>query len=382
MSRRIPSLLRRGGRALRVGRGGGGLVDLIDLATAGTFTRSTAAYYQTAADALALAAIDTRCVEDLGSAEGALVSLERSWTQLMGSPRQLSGGGWSATGGASVLTLDAGAGPDGSTLADRLQVTGGGGTSYGPFQSESVVSNAPYTGSSWGRAFSGTTDWQSLIFRTTSIGTTARTAGLTETWARHVMTNSGAGTTMYLVSSEGRILGSIPTVSTTGDTLTDFHNMVAGAYALRPVDVAGTLGADTLTFDSWDSRLQTAEWSTLVYPKWGTLDLESGDERWLLSFDGDQNGVRFRHDGTAPRVEVVDGGSVVMASDHIGTIAQNGEHRVTLDLPNARVTHNETGGAVGTAPDWGTPTNMRWGGVYGGGNELDGRTANPRTGAL
>lgn len=374
-------------RARARGVGAGGRIYLLDLVNGGTFTRSTASFYQTSASTVAEALADVRCIENVGNVEGALISLERQWTQIIDTPRDITGAGWSAKGVNASTTVDAGNGPDGSAVADRSDVTGGLSGSFSAFNTTAGVTTAiPYTASLWIRAFSGTSESQITWFRSTSVGQVDYRASIGETWGRRQLTDQGAGTSLSLIIHEGRVISGLGTIASSGDVLSDLHNVVQGAYAFRPVSLgAGSVVApDTLTFSAYDARLLTALWSTRIYPKWATTDLVSGDERWLYSWDGSNDGIRIRHDGTAPRVELLDGGVVVMNSAYIGTVEKNGEHRISFDLPNARIIHNDTGGPVGTTPAWGTPTNLRVGGIFGAlaaaGEELDGRMTAPYLG--
>jgi hypothetical protein len=384
-ARRRPGPQHGGARGIG---GGAPRVYLLD-PEGGSFTRNAITYAQTSAAAVAEVAVNTRAYEDLGTAEGRLISLEEQWTQLIQNPRDMAGTGWTAKGGSATYTANAGNGPDGSATADRNNFGSGGVNTYSQYQTVSGLTTlSPYTCSFWIRATSGTSAQQSTWFRSTSVGQRDYQASIGETWQRRQMTDVGAGTTLSLIVAEGRLISGLSTIVTASDVLSDLHNARAGRYALRSSAISnGVVAPDDLSYaeGEWDTRLATAEWSIYVYPKWATTDLVSGDERWILSYGGANDGVRFRHDGTGVKVEVVDGGSVVCASQYIGSIAKHGEHRITIDVPNGTVTHNDTSGAAGAALTLPTTGALRWGGIHGAaagsGKEVSARCARPFLGA-
>jgi len=381
-ARRIPALLRRGGRSPAVG---GGSTELLDLVAGGTFARAAVTYPQTSATTVVEVASGARAFEDLGAAEGSLLSLERQWTQLVANPRDILGSGWTAGSGGGP-SADAGAGPDGAALADRSVVLGTG-TSFSRFQTLTVVNGSVYTGRIWHRAFGGTSARQWTLFNGAASGQFDYAASVDATWRRRDLTHTSSSTSLSLTLHEGRPLA-FGTITAAGDVLTDFANVGLGRYPLRTSAVsAGTVAPDTLVYagGSYDARIATGTWSVSVYPKWATTELVSGDERWIVSFGGANDGLRFRHDGTGLRVEAVDGGSVVAASQYIGTWARNDEHRITINIAAGVITHNGTVGPTGSAITWSAASNLRIGGIQGAaagsGNELDARIATPRASA-
>lgn len=374
---------RRTGFLNAIGSGGGASARVYLLAAAdAAFTRSTASLYQTSASALAVAAADAIIYEDLGDGFGPLLSIERQWSQLCPTVRQPSAG-WVGPPGGSTFALS-GTSPDGTSNSMRANVASGG-YGKGCNNNITVTTATPIVGSWWWRATSGTSDAQQTIFTAVVTGATKRVTGLTTTWARASSAPfTSSDTTLSYFIADGRSLPSLTPAATAMamDVLADLHNIREGRYTLRTVDIVGTVSPDDMSFaeGDWDTRLASSTWTIEVVTKWASTALVSGDQRWILSFGGSNDGVRFYHDGTGVRVECLDGGSVVAASGYL-TFATTDKLTIVIAPATSQVTVNGVAGSTAAALTWPTTGALRLGGIHGAaagsGEEVDARMSFP-----
>ena len=137
---------------------------------------------------------------------------------------------------------------------------------------------------------------------------------------------------------------------------------------------------DVLTFLSAQipAALRTGKVAIAVTPQWAPADLQSGDQRWLLSVGtGGTEGYRVRHTGTDVRVEVVIAGSVVASSPAVTGSTRLVRRTFTFDPVAATVAVDGTAGSAGTPWSLTSGVQVRVGGVLGGASEFDGYIEQP-----
>lgn len=334
-----------------------------------TFARASDALYQTGAHTdggssyISTATTDVLVLENLGDGAGSLARFEKAATNYLQRNREIGSSPWGTTGSATI-TADLG-GPTGSD-AERIEVATGGNERY---QTTSLLGWAASSG--YVRATSGTPDhWLGVwdgSFKVSSVT-------LSTTYQRIIA--AASNTAGYFYPCSGQAAGS--TSAGARDVRVSLTQHEAGRYATSPIVTAGasaTRAADSLTLasasvpaDLLTAKGQFAEFS----PVWGTADLTSGDERWLLSLGGASNGIRVRHDGSNVLLEALAGGSV-KASKSFGTVAKNALVGPLAWDPAAGIVYIDgVAGTTGTAWTW-SAADLRVGGQQGGSNEADAR---------
>ena len=344
----------------------------------GTFTRAAeSSYVDGAPGSLAYVAADTAAPEDRGGGVAGLL-LFREVENLVTDSEDLEAVSWAAAGGGAIAG-GADAAPDAGTDADsavfgtganenvRTTSPGGGTTALAPVCASVFLAGA--TGGEQARL---------RVENAAGTNATAPEAVLTTAWQRVQIQRDGAtsGSSERLLLLNSATVDN-STVRTWGAQYEDDiryagpYVRTSGARATRPADVwtyaPGDVGAALL---SGPSRV-------VVAPYWTDALLDNADERWILSFDGAADGVRFRKVSSNLLVEVLQGGAVVAESLPI-TLTQFAP--VTIDWYPAEASVLVSGaaggngaGPVGTAWTWGAPSSgVRVGGVFGGANELDG----------
>jgi hypothetical protein len=204
--------------------------------TKGDFSRPLAAFGQVGASTDGLIAflrlfdVDERRIEDRGDGFGRCLLMEKESTNRLLFSRDITNAvGW-ALPGAAAVTGNAGTSPDGTTSADRVVATG---STFSPGQSLTGLLANPHTLSAYGRAFSGTTDWE------TNYGPfpyTAWSGVITTIWVRKRETKATTGGNLY--AEDGTLAGG-PPLATAGDVLVDLWQAEDGPYATSPIPTNG-----------------------------------------------------------------------------------------------------------------------------------------------
>lgn len=198
----------------------------------------------------------------------------------------------------------------------------------------------------------------------------------TTNWLRPVKTGVAATAASDIIFFENRASGAAQTVYAWGLCLHE------GRYPLTPfrtAAAAGTSAPDVLTFLSAQVplRLREGKWTITVTPEWAPADLVSGDERWVISFGGANDGLRFRHTGSDVRLEAVVGGSVVASSEAVTGSTREVARVLTIDPVAATLDVDGGTGSAGTTWTWPGGVQARVGGVLAGSNEFDGYLTEP-----
>jgi hypothetical protein len=362
---------RLGGPGIRRGiRGAASFVRAIPLLSQ-TFTRSGEGSHLTAAPGtgasafLAFAATDVIRAEDRGDGAGPLVLLERASTNLLKQSRDpTNAAAWLEGAVGSTTTANAGNGPDGTAVADRIQAAG---VAFSRGQAPTGAAN-PHVLSAWGRATSGTSIWCANY----AGGPAWNVPAQSTTYTRKTVLRAGAVSTYY--PADATLASATPQ-----DVLVDLHQVEDGRYptsAIRTSASNVTRGADTLALlatPAW--LLNGAARFAQVSPIFANTELASGDIRWLFTIGSSSDGVRIRHNGTNVVVEAVQGG-VVRASSGALTFSAHALLGVVMWNPvTAIVSVGGVAGSAGTPWTWSTGT-VRIGGIQGSsGSEADCRLA-------
>lgn len=329
-----------------------------------TFTRSSQGSYYTQAPtngSTAFIAVASTDVLRTDSRDGnALTLLEGARTNSLPDGRAFDNNGFTSSG-SPTITANAGPSPDGATNAERAQLStnqnryrGGMGTG---------------TLSAFARAVSGTTAWQISAGGSPAVGTTS----LSTTYLRQAIYGNTGGFALYADAFDRTAGGGITAAAE--DIYIDFMQFEASSrFASSPIGTNGstiTRSADTLTLASASvpALLFTAKGRfTQLSPIFANTDLVSGDQFWLLSIGGSNNGIRIYHNGTDVRVEALAGGLVVAQSQAL-TFARDALLGVIAWDPVVGVVSvNGTNGPSGTPWSW-TSGNIRVGGIHGGAGE-------------
>lgn len=348
-------------------RGSAVIINSIDLATVGTFTRASDGTYLTAAPGdgttsfISVASSDVRRLENRGDGAGALLLLEKSSTNFILQSRDItSAAAWTEVALGATQTANDGNGPTGAATADRVQSAG---AQFSRGQIVSGLAN-PHTISVWVRHTSATGGHQPAPHAMWN-------ASVSTTYSRQAGLRAATSTTYYPVDTSGAV--------TPQDVRVDLHQVENGRYPTSAIITAAatvTRAADSLVIPAggmptniWARRHRLAQ----VSPAFAHTDLASGDARWVFTIDGSNNGLRIRHTGSDVRMEAVQGGSVRASSGAL-TFARHGLLGIVSWDPVAAVV--SVGGVAGSAgtPWYWTPGTVRIGGIQGGsGSELDGR---------
>jgi hypothetical protein len=350
--------------------GGGAAVSLLPLSSL-AFTRSSEGGRLISAPTdgstafLAWEAADVLRYENRGDGAGPLALFERSNTNYLFYSRDLTNANW--TPASYTKTANAGPGPDGTSVATRIQ-----GAPSTVDQIVGGLGGIVMCGSSWQRRYDGTTgSGQVTVYNpVTSNGS----ASLTGTYQRFAARASGADKIRAADGADRSGAGGI--ASFTADLLVDLVQFEPGYYptsAIRTTSSAVTRAADTGTLASAlvPASLLSRRWRfSQVSPVFASADLISGDVRVLLSLGDANNCIRIRHTGTDVRCEAVQGGVVRASSAALSFSRHALLGPVSWDPVTAIVTVGGVAGAAGTPWTW-AAGDLRVGGVYGGAVEAD-----------
>lgn len=168
--------------------------------------------------------------------------LEPPRTNLIPWSRDLASGTWQAES-LTTVTSNVGVGPDGSSLADREQVSS---TGFGRYRFDLVLTTSTaYYGSVWQRANSGTSSWQIDVNASgaTNVNQWYGGASVSTTWERRGVGNTtgAAGTVGGLLSADGRDGSAAGGIAAGArDLWVDLHQFEAGKYPTNAIITAGT----------------------------------------------------------------------------------------------------------------------------------------------
>lgn len=202
-----------------------------------TFARASAATVQTSASAVVTSGIAANQVRigDAGSGPGLVVEPER--TNIIADSRDMTTATWTAADG--TITANYAAGPDGSNVAQRTQLTAINQVSRykGTSTQINYTTGQPYTASLWVRRTTADETTSSYIHpQGTEIGTTVTA---TSTWKRTQMVTASAGsngTHQYVpnVTFDKSAIGGAGSASSR-DYVVDLHQVELGKYATEAI---------------------------------------------------------------------------------------------------------------------------------------------------
>lgn len=349
----------------------------------GTFARGSGGTYFTSESTIAYALANEIRLENRGDSVAGIPLLEGAGTNYVQYSDDFAN--WTPSYGTNT-SFDA-QGPDGVISAGHLTMTTGSGDPYrlNCYRTDMVGSSptVPMSVSVWAKAASSAGLGRRLRFGAGLDGVAA-TINPTDTWVRWEGSRTVA--TSFVVAFLGGLNWPVP-----GDPMYEIWDIYAfGAQmeyfpfttSLIPSSAGvGNRSADSLTFTTaqYDDRVCSAGGRLTFYPYWAHNDLQDSDERWLLSFGDDQEGLRVRKTSGSTYVECVSGGSVALAS---GAITCAKHEPISLEFSPTLGTLTVAGALSGngtfTAAGWGswTNTNLRYGGVYGGTDEAYARITN------
>lgn len=233
------------------GDGGGGALGL-NLATGGTFTRSTEGSYLTGAPTdgtaafLAWAGVDVRRIENRGDGLGPMLLMEGSRTNLLLQSRALDNvGGWSA--GTGTITADACPGPDGTVVADRTVAASG---SYCADQPRVSGVGTQVSATQWARRVTGTGNGKPGIANGDATATASIATALTTTYQRlELQINTLLRADFDFLACDGR--NTWGGAAQALDYASDLQQVEVGYFqssAIRTTAAAVTRGADALSY--------------------------------------------------------------------------------------------------------------------------------------
>jgi hypothetical protein len=335
--------------------------------TAGTFSRTAEASYQTGAPTdgtspfLAWAATGVAVNENMGDGAGALLRIEGARTNRVLSCRDSSNATyWAVDTGAAIKTPNQGPSPDGGNHSTEINCSG---AQYARAQG-GLNQGSPETISAWMIAKSGTPTpkafWSGFNAFTVTLNTS--------TWKRDGATNAGVSrATLYAIDQLDFGGGAI-------DCLQDLYQDEGGRFpssAIRTTTATVTRDADVLTFTSGqlDATFFTKKAKFLqVSPEFANTDLVNGDTNVLLACNAGNDGIVIEKNAGVTVVSAFQGGARKASSGTL-TFARNALLGVVQWDPVAAViTVNGVSGAAGTPWSW-TPSTTRLGGIPSGASE-------------
>jgi hypothetical protein len=342
----------------------------------GQFNRGTARTYQTSASTISTAAANVAAYENRGDGYGALLSIEHPIYQQTDTSENLFN--WASVLGVTV-TVDTTVAPDGATTADTTTWPATSGCNL--YRNSTGLGNGPYvlTQSMWILKASSSALTNTRLYLLEFDGSTVHVGSVVPTlsWARYDQTvPSGTGPGVGFLRNG--LYGPNPVAA--GNVIAWGSQLEIGRYPTSyvPVATVASKSEDVLQYTpaQLPYAFRAGKWSQNVYPLWANTDLVSGDERWLYCYGSNQNGLRFRHNGTNVKLEAVVSGSVAAASGAI-TIARNAQMPIVVDSAAGIITVSGTAGPTGSAFVMPGNANVRVGGLIAANSELDGRLSEP-----
>lgn len=306
-------------------------------------------------------------VQNRGTRDAIL--LEGARTNLITRSRAINDAAWTAGNGVTI-TANVGNGPDGTAVADRLQL--GGSLAFSPYKGDSAQVG-PLVASMYARATSGTT---SIRFATRSNPANAAAAGefheatIGTTFQRLEAKRTGTG--YYLVPCDTRdytAFGGTGVIAAC-DARVDLIQLEVGRFPSSPIVTEGTTAtrpADqayvpAAAVPSW---WRTGKWVTTLAALCTSAEFVlHATEMTIFAFGtGSNYRVALVLDSGSAKIRVVEGGSTRVLTAAF-TFARLQDVVVTFDGPNGQVTI--AGAATGNGTTTGTAWSMQTGDVYAG----------------
>lgn len=354
----------------------------------GTFSRSSSGTYLTSATTVAEASTNVLRLEDRGDGNGAVALFEGARTTYANYSSSL--GSWISIANNTGTTNYA-TSPLGTTTAGRVLKTGA--ASNCPLgQALTLTIGQRIVVSFWlkGTATSGES-FRCGYGNTTYALAAAFVKSVTPAaWTFY----SAAATVQGAVENRWNFEGRLNYPNTGDPSLTsgldalfwggqiEVDTAFPSSHVINNSGSSATRSADTLSLTTAQyntAALLSLPWAFDAYPYFATSDLIDGDEFWLFSFGGATSGIRIRRASGNTRVEVLDGGSVVVSSDPL-TFSRHQKLTVTVRPAAGSVTvagaTSGNGTVVGTAWAFDSAT-LRVGGILSGTGEAFCRISQP-----
>lgn len=294
-------------------------IGTLNLATAITCTRASSAFYYTAAPNdgstafLASASNNVLRIQNRGTRNA--VFMEGARTNLVTKSRALNDAAWT-TGTGATVTANAGNGPDGTAVAERLQV--GGASNFSPYKGDAAQAG-PLVATMWARATSGTTPIR-FATRSNPANTSAvgeyQEATLTTTYQRLEAKRTSTG--YYIVPCDPRDytpFGGTGVIASS-DSRVDMISLEVGRFPSSYIftdTTTATRSADQLsvvsgTVPAW---MRSGKWTVTISPQCSSAEfILAAAEMTLFAFGtGTNNRIALVLDSGAAKIRVVQGGS-------------------------------------------------------------------------
>ena len=269
--------------------------------------------------------------------------------------------GWTQdpNGGSITITANYGVAPNGTTTADRIQITKG--PNYAQvYQTSSVISGAQYTISVYLKSLSGTPTI-STLFNSGVAGTQT----LTTEWVRYDFTFTAASSTIY------PLIGLYGAGSTTvADILAWGYQLNIGSTAKPYFPTTDRLNVPRLTYQNGGGGcpsllLEKQSTNTITYSEqfdnvaWTKQNLNVTANN-TTSPDGTQNADKLIANTTNARHLIYQAIGVGVSTYTFTTYAKAGENsflimRLDTDSPEVKTWFNLSNGTIGTS-EGGSPT--------------------------
>lgn len=374
----------------------GGAVVIVDLATGGTFTRSSEGSYYLGAPTdgssafLAWAATDVRRIENRGDGNGSCLLMEGSRINYLVRSRAVDHADWTA--GVATLTANANGGPDNATLADRINASSG---QYGPYR----ISPGPaglVIASAWVRAVSGAGTHQIVLLHATATAAIAARALATSTTYGRNDASGTATTNSGMISLDARDHSGIGgQAAAAQDVYQDLTQLEQGNFpssAIRTDVAPVTRAADILAIasGSYDADILPNGFQVTVCPDFSSADLDAeaaalgSAERRICTVGSAGDYLAFRSETmvTTACVQLVStsGGTAVIRT---GTWSRGQALTITAKPTANKVVlsgfttgDGTTSGATGSG--WATGQTLYIGADHAGGSPFFGRFVGSR----
>ncbi len=335
---------------------GGGLapLDVLDLFSGGTFTRSTEGSYLTSAPTngdtafLAWASANARRIENRGDGLGDMLLMEGGRTNLLLRSQEFDAAAWSLAGTTPTVTANARAAPDGTTTAERIAAPLTGRA----FQSPTVANTTRHSGSLFLRDPVATAAaWQILLAQST---VSAINGTLANAWARadHSRVSETTSEGLFLVdardwSGNGGIVAAARDVHAWGAQLE------AGAFPssyIRTTTPALARGADVLSYavGEYPSSFLTRGFRFTWAPDFASTEAPNPSFNSLIGF----NGGNILHWLTSGEVRLYTQAADTRITTAALTFARNALITITVEPNAGRIT--VSGAATGNGVHTGT----------------------------
>lgn len=349
----------RGGKAFVYGEpfitSGPPPTSAFDIASFGTFTRSTEASYQTSGSSIAWAAADVLRTENRGDGLGDMILLEgssKNWLQYS----ETFGTTWA---GGGVRTGGAGVGPDGVTAVDRLNMASGNVGWYQFYTS--------YTGyvthTSWVRAVAGTAFARrcNVTYGLAQIAGCVAEATVSTAWQRIGFTYSESSGGTYAMVADARSWsaygGTGASASDCYWTSTQVERLPFATSAIRSTAALVTRGADILTgsMAPVPTRLINGNYSFDVAPLFSSTEgVSYATDQCIFSWaEDDSERVFFVVSGGAIYIRVTSGGATKVTSN---ALAFSAHQKLTITISATAGSITVAGATSGN----GTVTGSSW----------------------